>query len=75
VGVQQARYAGVIMEQRAPRMNNYSFWEVEVYRIAARETAADDLEGEVFIPEGDPVTLAIEEAAMTQQLYLPQISQ
>ena len=31
IGSRTARYVGIYMIQRAPRMNNYSSWEVEVY--------------------------------------------
>lgn len=32
VGTRTARYVGVLMRSRAPRMNNYSFLELEVYQ-------------------------------------------
>ncbi len=34
LGTRTARYVGILMRSRAPRMNNYSFWELEVYRGA-----------------------------------------
>jgi hypothetical protein len=36
-GVQTHRYVGIYMVQRAPTMNNYSFWEFEVYNVAATQ--------------------------------------
>lgn len=37
-----ARYVGILMRTRAPLMNNYSFWEAEVYRTTTTATAEDD---------------------------------
>ena len=38
-GSRTHRYVGVLMTERAPRMNNYSFWEFEVYNRAGASAA------------------------------------
>ena len=38
LGTRTARYIGVYMTERAPRMNNYSFWELEAYNTARRSS-------------------------------------
>jgi hypothetical protein len=45
LGTRSNRYVGILMRTRAPRMNNYSIWEVEVYRDGTLVAAAagDDL--------------------------------
>jgi hypothetical protein len=35
---QTHRYVAIYMDQRAPRMNNYSLWEFEVYNVAGVQT-------------------------------------
>jgi hypothetical protein len=38
-GAQAHRWVGIYMTQRAPRMNNYSFWEYEVYNAATAQAS------------------------------------
>lgn len=54
------RYVGVSMVTRAPRMNNYSFWEFELYgptltgiQVAPESPPGDVIETDVLAPEAE----------------------
>ncbi|MBX2999641.1 MAG: discoidin domain-containing protein [Caldilineaceae bacterium] len=90
IGTRTARYIGIKMDARASGMNNFSFWEVEVYRTSRSALSpaeldiievvfADDaVEGELVEPDGDLVTMErlLEPALQpeTYEIYLPSTS-
>lgn len=69
IGTRTARYVGIKMDARASGMNNFSFWEVEVYRttrsalspeeVDATEVIFTDevVEGALAEPDGDLYTV------------------
>jgi|GEM_PF-1530087 len=63
LGNRTARYVGVQMVERAPRMNNYSFWEFEVYQRNRSEVgAAQDVPGGIKVAlatKPEPVDLQV----------------
>ena len=62
IGSHNNRYVGILMRTRAPQMNNYSFWEFEVYSYASTAVPEIDDGTEILLPEGDPINiLRIEE--------------
>lgn len=70
-GARTARYVAVIMYTRAPRMNNYSFYELEVYSQARiiqdlESPFADTIE---LTPDGDEVT-----RTLVQPIFIPLVS-
>jgi hypothetical protein len=73
LGSRTARYVAVLMRRRAPRMNNYSFWEFEVYQNG-RLMAFQDQNDESGIPEitptGDLVTIQYPGAGR-KYIFLP----
>jgi hypothetical protein len=40
LGSHSERYVGILMRSRAPNMNNYSFWETQVFRVSSSGVAA-----------------------------------
>lgn len=75
VALRTAKYVGIRMEQTAPLMNNYSFYEAEVYRTPPAGTAAA-AEGDPLIelvPQGSPVTVVREGMEAPYSLYLPAV--
>lgn len=81
LGTRTARYVGIQMKTRAPRMNNYSFWEAEVYRTStsAVATGIDGSEQVIEnLPVGELETIQFdltEPEELMNKIYLPLINQ
>jgi hypothetical protein len=79
VNTRTARYVGMMMNTRAPRMNNYSFWELEVYRTASTSASLENgltdniNEATDIAPEGDVVTISLSASTESNTLFLPLI--
>lgn len=75
IGTQTARYVGVLMRRRAPNMQNYSFWEFEVYRWGGTLSAQSD--GDETLMEADeqpPLeSLSVPVIPVQHRVYLPLI--
>ena len=89
IGNRQGRYIGVYMAQRAPTMNNYSFWEYEAYNRSSivastssedgQQTDMSNLDAELLMPESEAlVELVMGDQPISPEelksLYLPSIN-
>jgi hypothetical protein len=71
LGSHNERCVGVWMQERAPRMNNYSIWEVEVYNGAIAASGAGEEEMlEVARPVGEMEEHVLRPQA-EERVYLP----
>jgi hypothetical protein len=69
IGSRNARYIAVLMRTRAPRMNNYSFYEFEVYNgvwptaapIESTDSEAPDSPESAPVIEANPESLSVPE--------------
>ena len=69
IGSHNARYVAVLMRTRAPRMNNYSFYEFEVYSgtwPSAPQLDVTETEG-TAAPELTPMTEITPESTLAQE--------
>ena len=57
LGGHSNRYVAVLMRTRAPQMNNYSFYEFEVYNASG--TSSLSSESTAAQPSGEPVTIIL----------------
>jgi len=78
LGDRQAKYVGILMRERAPKMQNYSFWEAEIYQDfgqAQAEPPNGESVVEINLTEND--TGFVEESMVfseiTEHLWLPSV--
>ncbi len=78
LGTRSGRYVGILMRERAPRMNNYSFWEFEVYRQStalAQDAATGALTGPlttIDVPaNSEPEVMEFDPDRASERLWLP----
>ncbi|MCE7988316.1 MAG: hypothetical protein DYG89_44725 [Caldilinea sp. CFX5] len=77
VGVQQARYLGILMKQRYWQYCNYSLWEVSTYRTPSTTVSAAELSESVEpdailqVPENDLVHLPPPDLVGNYHTFLP----